>query len=207
MSYESVFRKALVTRLCHDLAGGVSAVSNCLSLMIEPEVYDKETLELADSSAQMLFARLRFFRAAFGNDGALADIETTKKTLEEYLKTLENKRISYACQWEVDSELSLFMFRLILLSSLVALECLSKGGLFTIISKAGEEKIQIELDEKQTFPTVCLDEIIKQENKVLLEAKNIHIFFLLNCLEEFDWRISFEKSQGKQIILLEKNHR
>ena len=82
--YDLLLSKSALTRFSHDLAGAVGAISSSLSLLAEINETDSEVLDLALNNANILMGRLRFFRAAFGNDGPLTDIATTKKIIEDY---------------------------------------------------------------------------------------------------------------------------
>lgn len=62
---------ALCSRLCHDLVGPVSAISNGIELMEDdddPEMA-REALSLLSQSARDAANRLKFFRLAFGASG------------------------------------------------------------------------------------------------------------------------------------------
>ena len=125
-----ILSKVAVTRFSHDLAGVMSAVSNSLGLLGEFGGADAETLALATNNAEILLARLRFFRAAFGNDGPLTDLSGTRST-------------RFECVWDADDELPLFSFRLILLAGQIVAESLIRGGKITITAKAGAKRIVV----------------------------------------------------------------
>ncbi len=62
----------IATRLCHDMAGPVGAVSNGAELMGgDPAMVDAEALELLSSSAAGAAVKLRTLRGAFGMAGAV----------------------------------------------------------------------------------------------------------------------------------------
>lgn len=136
-----ILSKVAVTRFSHDLAGVMSAVSNSLGLLGEFGGADEETLALATNNAEILLARLRFFRAAFGNDGPLTDSSGTRQLFEGWLKSVENRATRFECAWNADDELPLFSFRLILLAGQIVAESLIRGGKITVTAKAGEKRI------------------------------------------------------------------
>lgn len=80
--------EALATRLCHDLAGPISACGNGLELLSsEDDASMKEqAMELMHMSAQEGIIRLQLFRTAFGQlkDIASADTEETRLMVEGY---------------------------------------------------------------------------------------------------------------------------
>ncbi|MCQ2913708.1 MAG: histidine phosphotransferase family protein [Alphaproteobacteria bacterium] len=144
--------KNAITRLSHDLAGVMGAVASSLSLLGELGGCDEETLSLASNNADILLARLRFFRAAYGNDGPLTDIGVSQQMLEDYLKSIENRVASFKVIWDCDAEIPLYFFRLILLSAQIVSESMIRGGTITIKAKAGEKKL-IVVGEGQTIKT------------------------------------------------------
>lgn len=61
----------LCTRLCHDMAGPVGAVSAGVELMgTDPSLIDDETLSLLSGSAEAASRKLKFLRVAFGWAGS-----------------------------------------------------------------------------------------------------------------------------------------
>lgn len=200
--HDLIFSKSAFTRFSHDLAGVIGAVSSSLSLLSELGGADKETLDLACNNADILMGRLRFFRAAFGNEGPLTDIAVTRRILEEYLHTLENRVVRYSCVWQTDQEVPIFVFRLILLAGQIAAESLTRGGEITIKAKAGDKEIRVEAKGK----TVSLDPDVQKvtdcrENKVL-SPKTVPAVFLQKCLEEQNWRLSVAAGSENLIMLL-----
>ena len=91
----------LVSRVCHDLAGGVSALSTGAELLTEEEgVPAADALNLIASSAQQTAQRLQFLRVAFGlggGEGGTITVAELRKLASEYL---EGGRLSLA--WDGD---------------------------------------------------------------------------------------------------------
>lgn len=94
---------ALCSRLCHDLVGPVSAISNGLELMEDdddPEMA-REALALLGQSARDAADRLKFFRLAFGASGGAempipyADV---RQAVDAYLR---GPRVSF--EWAGDA--------------------------------------------------------------------------------------------------------
>ena len=76
---EFAFGQLMATRLCHDLAGAVGAVSQGVELLaMDPESVDADTIGLVSSSADSVAIKLKVMRAAFGWSGSgalgLADV-------------------------------------------------------------------------------------------------------------------------------------
>ena len=74
----------IMTRVSHDLAGICGALYNTAELLEIDETFGAEAGPLMKSSTAALMARLKFFRALFGFDGAPIDNEVAHK----YLQTL-----------------------------------------------------------------------------------------------------------------------
>ena len=194
--------KSTVTRFSHDLAGVISAVANSLSLLEELGGGDQETLDLATDNANTLMGRLRFFRAAFGNEGPLTDLSVTRTIFENYLKTLENKVVRYESVWQVDEEQPLFVFRLILLGGTVAAETLPRGGRISVCALAGCRQLRIEAEGKTISLEPELQAVLNGKNEEVSLPKLMPASFLMMCLAEHGWRISLSCQDEKIIIEL-----
>jgi histidine phosphotransferase ChpT len=80
--------EAIATRLCHDLAGPISAVGNGIELLAsetDPSM-QRQARELLHMSAQEGIARLQFLRTAFGQlkDIRSADSEETRLMAQQF---------------------------------------------------------------------------------------------------------------------------
>ena len=199
---EFLFSKSAITRFSHDLAGVIGAVSSSLSLLSESTETDREILDLACNNADILMGRLRFFRSAFGNDGPLTDISVTRKTLEEYLHTLENKAVRFSCIWQADSEIPLFVFRLILLAGQIAAESLIRGGEITVKAKAGEKEVRIEAKGKMIRLDQEIQKIFDRHVDGTIGTKTVSAIFLQKCLEDQNWCLSVTLDQENLILRL-----
>ncbi len=87
---DGTFAEALVTRICHDLAGPIGAFGNGIELLGEegdPAMQSQARVLLA-LSAQEGMARLQLYRIAFGQlkDGIpAADVEETRQIARRFL--------------------------------------------------------------------------------------------------------------------------
>lgn len=69
-SNELRLSELLAARLCHELAGPITALANGVDLLCEPESeLDRETLALVDESTRRASTRLQFYRFAYGFSG------------------------------------------------------------------------------------------------------------------------------------------
>ena len=83
----------ICTRISHDLIGNIGAVSNAVELLEEGDMdFLDDIRSILKTSSQVLSARLKFFRMAFGLVNAnLEDKSLVVKTTEDYLKTIGNQ--------------------------------------------------------------------------------------------------------------------
>lgn len=77
----------LCTRLCHDLAGPVGAISAGVELMgSDPSLIDDETMSLLSGSADAAGRKLKFLRIAFGWSGTgTLPLDTLEEAFSDYL--------------------------------------------------------------------------------------------------------------------------
>ncbi|MBF0562361.1 MAG: hypothetical protein HQL37_10135 [Alphaproteobacteria bacterium] len=122
----------LCTWICHALVGSVGAMANGLELLKEDPATHVETMALLDFSAMATARRLKFFRAAFGVDGAKGqDGEAVRGLLSDFLAVSRNAAGAIDVHWPplpALNRLDPSAFRLILILSLLGMECLPRGG-------------------------------------------------------------------------------
>lgn len=97
----------LCTRLCHDLAGPVGAISAGVGLMgSDPSLIDDETLSLLSGSADAAGRKLKFLRMAFGwSGGGSAKFDGLERTLVEYLDATSGLSGAPTLEWPVQESL------------------------------------------------------------------------------------------------------
>ncbi len=74
----------IMTRVSHDLAGIIGALYNTAELLEIDPAFATESGSIIKTSTGTLMARLKFFRAIFGTDGAPLNTQI----VQEYLNTL-----------------------------------------------------------------------------------------------------------------------
>ena len=137
MDIEFKTAQLLVSRICHDLAGGISALSTGAELLTEEGgAPEPEALALIASSAQQSSHRLQFLRVAFGQgggDGNSISMADLRKLVHGFL---EGGRVSVV--WADDGELiptgriGLSAGKLLLNLCLIGSEALPRGGVLDI---------------------------------------------------------------------------
>ncbi len=97
--------RLLCTRLCHDLAGPVSAVAAGVELIgNDPEQADEETLGLIGDSSTAASRKLKFMRAALGV--AMGSADDIKGLLDGYLDATASMGGRVEVRWPQPSEMS-----------------------------------------------------------------------------------------------------
>lgn len=101
MSESLPLAQMLCTRLCHDLAGPVGAVSAGVELMgSDPTLVDDETLSLLSGSADAASRKLKFLRIAFGWVGSgTPPLDQVGIMFEDYLVAITGPSGGPATHW------------------------------------------------------------------------------------------------------------
>lgn len=109
MSENLIMAHLLCTRLCHDLAGPIGAISAGVELMgSDPELIDAETMSLLSGSADAAGRKLKFLRIAFGWSGAGAQpLDTLEKVFADYLMATTGLSGSPVLSWPTADGLDL----------------------------------------------------------------------------------------------------
>ena len=97
----------LCTRLCHDLAGPIGAISAGVELMgIGAEMIDDETISLLSGSAGAAFRKLKFLREAFGwSSGSSAKFDDLERTLIGYIYATSGLSGAPTLEWPMQEGL------------------------------------------------------------------------------------------------------
>jgi histidine phosphotransferase ChpT len=131
--------ESLVTRLCHDLSGAMSAMANALEMAVDDPGASGEALSIAAEGSQAVNARLRLLRAAWG--GSIGP--TPMSDILAMIDGLPTRR-----RLQIDTDLDQAsaalpgpMARILLNVLLVAAESLPHGGTISVSGEAGAEII------------------------------------------------------------------
>ena len=100
----------LCTRLCHDLAGPIGAVSSGVELMgADPALIDEEILALLSSSALAGARKLKFMRIAFGwSGGGDLALEQVENAFKDYLNATAGPSGAPTLSWADMETLDVF---------------------------------------------------------------------------------------------------
>lgn len=122
----------MAARLCHDLVGPIGAVANGVELLGDGSSgADAEVTGLIALSARQASRRLQWFRVAFGSASGLPTAAMFGETRRLALELFEDTRV--ALDWAApdaatEAAASRDAAKFALNLSLVALECLPRGG-------------------------------------------------------------------------------
>ena len=132
MNVDFKVTQLLVSRVCHDLAGGISALSTGAELLLEEnEAPDSDTLSLIALSAKQTTHRLQFLRVAFGPGGGEGGTVTTHALAKLTGDFLEGGRVSLVWN-EENLRIDLASGKLLLNLCLIAAEALPRGGVVDV---------------------------------------------------------------------------
>ncbi len=120
----------MAARLCHDLVGPIGAVANGVELLGAGEP-DAEVTGLIALSARQATRRLQWFRVAFGSASGLPSEAMFGETRRLAQGLFEDSRVAldwHAPDADIEALASREAAKFALNLSLVALECLPRGG-------------------------------------------------------------------------------
>lgn len=130
MNIDLKVAQMLVSRVCHDLSGGVGALSTGAELLVEDgSAGDDAALNLIVLSAKQTTARLQFLRMAFGLGAGQSSYPsiTTAEILDLFQNYIVGGRISI--KWNSENvQMGLQEGKLLLNLCLIATEALPRGG-------------------------------------------------------------------------------
>ncbi len=126
----------ICTRISHDLIGNIGAVSNAVELLEEGDMdFLDDIRSILKTSSQVLAARLKFFRMAFGAVNAnIEDKNLVVKTTEDYLKTIGNQNFPIILE---AGSFSAAFAKAFMLSAMILADMVIKGGKIMIYEESG----------------------------------------------------------------------
>ena len=173
--------EAIISKISHDLAGGIGALMNTVDLMKMDDTFAAEGMDLLHSSSMMLNARLKFFRALYGAENKT--INTALVT--DYLKTLAP---SFELKGDVSTRLQLAMI-------LVGIEILSLGGKIEVGAKSvklsGEE-----LRQNSSFIQALV------ESDVPVSTENVAAVWLVHLAKEKGKHVHLDTKNSDLVLTI-----
>ncbi len=144
---QNLISELISTRLSHDIIGNIGAVANAVELLEEGDLDFLDDIKaILKTSSQVLSARCKFFRLAFGLDNAnLQDEALVKKTAADYLLTLGNKDYPIGLEMDVrEAEMRKKALKMIMVMADVML----RGGVLHVFEQNGELAAEIATESK-----------------------------------------------------------
>ncbi len=147
----------LCTRLCHDLAGPIGAVSAGVELMgTDPSLVDAETLSLLSGSADAASRKVKFLRIAFGwPGGGMPRMDDLAVTFEDYLSATSGPSARLMLAWPTPEEFDSMTAKLgdtaaQLLANLAlfGVECMPSCSALTIDVDANGSELEIKVQNR-----------------------------------------------------------
>lgn len=84
-----LFSELITVKIAHDLAGGIGALSSTADLMEIDPSFVAEAPQMLKKNADMLLARLKFYRALFGLETKSIDASLVHDFLKTFSTTIE----------------------------------------------------------------------------------------------------------------------
>lgn len=203
MKVDLLVSELLASRLCHDLVGPVSAISNGLELVAEPDLgMDEEALELVGGSVEQVSNALQFFRLAYGAAGGrIGSLEEVRGLGAAFLK--HHKAV---LDWPASVPLSVPDGTPKLLLNMIALavEALPRGGRVRVLLQPGAEGFQVSVVAEGTDADLraavwrTLGETVDLAE---LSPRTIHGFFTRRVAERMGGTFHVEREAEDRLLI------
>lgn len=204
----------LCTRLCHDLTGPISAVSNGAEFISEDSFnMQGEAVDLIVSSAFSAVSRLQFYRFAYGRvkGQGEASLDDKKQLVEDFFRGT-NVKLDWPDQYGDAAALSISwrMARMLFNLLVIVSGGLLKGGQISV-------RLQESDDHARQLTVTATGESIKWEpdhqeilqgrgNEENMDPKTVQMFLTAQLAEELGVNLNIESDSGKiEICAVQKN--
>ncbi len=190
----------ICTRISHDLIGNIGAVANAVELLEEGDMdFLDDIRSILKVSSQVLAARLKFFRMAFGLENAnLEDTSLVRKTTADYLKTIGNQNSKI--ELEIGDYTTSYA-RLIMVSVMVLADLVIRDG-----------KISVKEDGRKLYVNIySLTKLSEQKKTVLTTllsgaeaeylAQYAPVFYLKELLKASELPVSISEGDDYGLII------
>lgn len=185
------------SRMFHDLAGPIGAISNGLEFL-EEELVRERALSLIKLSSHEAVTRLKFFRQAYGTIGDTEVFTSSIKNLVNDFTSLTKVRLS----WEIEEgAINSYLAKVLLNLTIISLNSLIQGGELEFSQKNDKYKLRLIGDNiifNDETKLLLYGEVISEQ----LTSANIQIYYTYLMLEKIKSRIEIIKSPGQLEFLV-----
>ncbi|MDH5189205.1 MAG: histidine phosphotransferase family protein [Rhodospirillaceae bacterium] len=182
MNIDLKVSQLVVSRICHDLAGSVSAVNAGVELIKDDATtIDQEAMSLIDASANQSVRKLSFFRIVFGSGGGVNGSISLTELHDLARNFVEGSKITISWPEQTDIErVDLDDGKALLGLILIAVDGLPRGGVisasvhntedgvgFAVVAKGERASLAPEINAALN-PNISIDD---------LSPRTVHAYF------------------------------
>jgi|GEM_PF-2850921 len=205
------FAELLTAKLCHDLSGGISAISLSVEFMDDPDMQAKAR-DLMNSSSIELMAKLRCYRYAYGmnsQDGE-TDLANIRSMVEDYFRT---SRINL--MWDQDCTASFIALthkscKVLVNMILTASSTMIYGGDLHVklFNQDNKRIMKVIAEGKKAVKTLPeFEAILENQDNQAMNVNNIQIHLLAKTAYSIGMPITATITEDKCILLAEVGKR
>jgi hypothetical protein len=186
--------QTLNAKICHDLAGSIGTVDNCLGMIDNKnQTIGEQAKDLAIAESKNLVARIKFFRSAYGPiDGeSETSIVNLSKTLQDYFVNSKSKL-------KVSFEEGLIFIDARIAKIVTCLVIIADDALVS----NGEVNLSITNDEKNPISVKCNGKNIihREECANAFKGESKEPVTYRNCREHYIAALSADKKYEVEAV-------
>ena len=205
MSESLKLSQSLCAKICHDLAGSIGTIDNCLSLLEGTnESISEQAKKLVYSESKNLIKRIKFFRSIYSmSDDEEVHLTIIIKCLEEFFETEDIEFISHVNNTEknIHNQIAKAIYCLI---SIISEQITIKGEINFYVSE-DNQLIKItsnnnNLDlRKESFL------ILNGDDSIPITVMNCREHYIINLCDVSGYKLMVEKTNDSYEYLIVKN--
>lgn len=205
-SVDAVIAEMLITRMCHDMAGPVSAINNGLEFLGDDSdpAMQQQCKDLLSLSAQENLAKLQVFRLCFGQLKEISEVNV-EEFIEIFQQYFANSPINLSWQSSASSGFSDVVSnharRLIANMLFVASMELAFGGVITL--EQSDKLVTVTGTHDRIKNDKDIKEILQDNGLPDATPRNVPAFFLRNIVREAGMDITYHltsEENGKEKV-------
>jgi histidine phosphotransferase ChpT len=189
----------LCSRICHELVAGVAAINNGVELIseIDPSMFE-EAMGLIGSSAKQSSARVQYYRMAYGFAGheALSGMSSVSELISGLLDGEER----FTLEPPADAPaLEAGWGKLLLNLSVLAMDCLPRGGAIAPAATPGGDRTVISVTgrgEEARLSDRYRDVLTREVEAEEVSALNVHAYYTSALASELGGGLDIEIGDG-----------